>query len=237
MVICDLPKVETWVRFPSPAQKYYAIIKTMRKSKPKMNRFIKLVIWAILVSSLAIVAYLFWNYYTSSIKAIHVPLVAPEQKIEISLPFTGVYNDKQKRFTITPPANWLMKEKNIGNATVQFLNSITDQDVTGKFSANINVLIESTSLTLADYIAASETTLRKVLPNYKLIDSKKMKFGALSGHILGGTFTNGGVAFHNRQIFIISKGNVYIVTAISLASLWDKYVPDFKDSLYGFRVL
>ena len=120
---------------------------------------------------------------------------------------------------------------------MQFINSVTDQDATGKFSANINVLIEPTSLTLDKYISASENTLSKVLANYKLIDSKKMKFGVLNGYVLGGTFTNGGVSFRNRQICIINKGNVYIVTAISLASLWDKYVPDFKASLYNFRIL
>ncbi len=204
----------------------------MRKSKSKSNK----IIWIISIISLALASYLIWNYYSATPEIKTVTPVALVPEVEISLPFVGQYRDIQNRFTITPPANWLMKDKNMGNAVVQFLNPVVDQDATGKFSANINVLIESTRLTLEDYVKASESTLSKVLANYKLIDSKKMKFGSLNGYILGGTFTNGGIAFRNRQIFIVNKGNVYIVTAISLSSLWDKYIPDFKASLYGFRV-
>ncbi len=165
----------------------------------------------------------------------NVPIIV-EPHIDIALPFSGEYKDDQNRFTITPPANWLMKNKNIGNAAVQFINSVADQDVTGKFSASMNVLIEPTNLTVADYAKASESTLVNLLPSYKLIDFKKKTFGLLDGYIIGGTFINNGVMLRNRQVFVVTNGNVYIATAISLNSLWDKYAKDFNVSLYGLRV-
>ena len=209
-------------------------MKNMRKGKQKVNKyFFETSIVIALVISALFGAYWFWG---SSPKVEQAAPIAPEPKVEISLPFSGEYKDVENKFTITPPNNWLMKNKNIGSASVQFINPVADEDATGKFSANINVLVEPTSLSVEDYAKASEETLSKLLSKYKLIDFKKKTFGGLSGYIVGGTFENNGIALRNRQIFVVSKGNVYIATAISLNSLWNKYVEDFNASLYGLKV-
>src|SRR5881398_2867346 len=96
------------------------------------------------------------------------------------------YVDSKNQFSINPPSGWTVDSSGAYGTAVVFYGP-TD---TG-FRVNMNVIVESTSLTLSAYVSASKSQLSASLTNYNLVSEGPTTLGGIDAYELVGTFTQG----------------------------------------------
>jgi len=137
-------------------------------------------------------------------------------------------------FRIKPPSGWGVGNAAAMKVTALFINPAEDKTKTNVFHSNINVVAESTTLTLDDYVALNKGTLQKSVKKYSSTEFQKTTVGGRAGYMIGGIFAQDGEQLRNRQLIIVESGMAYIITGTSLDSAWSKYVKQINAALTSF---
>src|SRR3989449_8934440 len=74
------------------------------------------------------------------------------------------YVNSNNRFSINPPSGWVVDSSGAFGTSVIFYGPTE-----ANFRANMNIIVESTSLTLSAYVYAAKTQLSQGLTNYYLV--------------------------------------------------------------------
>ncbi len=101
----------------------------------------------------------------------------------------------------------------------------------------MNVIVESTSLTLSAYVSASKSQLSASLTNYNLVSEGPTTLGGIDAYELVGTFTQGSFNIKNKQDFLVQNQKAYVITSTALQSNYDTYQPVFDESVQTFKLV
>jgi hypothetical protein len=142
------------------------------------------------------------------------------------------YVNSNNQFSMNPPSGRGVDSSGIYGTTVVFYGP-TD---TG-FRVNMNVVVESTSLTLSAYVSASKSQLYAGLTNYYIVSEGPKTIGGIDGYELVGTFTQGASSIKNKQDFLVQNQKAYVITSTALQSNYDTYQPVFDESVQTFKLL
>ena len=167
------------------------------------------------------------------------PLI-PIEQVEEKCKFEDVLEStpyKKRGFKICYPKKWSINESGLAGTTVVFLNPQADQERNIPFYANFNVLASpSRGFDLDAYINDAKPNLPKIFPNYTLVEDKRITINGKTAHVLGATYMIDVIKIRNSQSVIVERGNVYIVTATTFQSTWDKYKDLFETSTLTFEI-
>ncbi len=145
---------------------------------------------------------------------------------------SNAYVNPSNRFSLNPPSGWTVDSSGVYGTAVVFYGP-TD---TG-FRVNMNVIVESTSLTLSAYVSASKSQLSASLTNYNLVSEGPTTLGGIDAYELVGTFTQGSFNIKNKQDFLVQNQKAYVITSTALQSNYDTYQPVFDESVQTFKLV
>ncbi len=147
-----------------------------------------------------------------------------------SAPLVGAYQSTEYDFSINFPAGWTQTQ----NSDVAVL--YTNNDGT----ASINIIVEETSYTLDDYVAASKNQLSG-LDYYELISESPLTIGGISAYELDyvWTLTDGDTQYdlQDKQVFITQNNRAYIITCDADYNEYDTYEQTFEQTIQSFRLV
>src|SRR6266568_3893191 len=144
---------------------------------------------------------------------------------------SNAYVNSSNRFSLNPPSGWTVDSSGVYGTAVVFYGP-TD---TG-FRVNMNVIVESTSLTLNAYVSASKSQLSASLTNYNLVSEGPTTIGGIDAYELVGTFTQGSFNIKNKQDFLVQNQKAYVITSTALQSNYGTYQPVFDESVQTFTL-
>jgi len=142
------------------------------------------------------------------------------------------YVNSNNRFSINPPSGWTVDSSGAYGTAVVFYGP-TD---TG-FRVNMNVIVESTSLTLSAYVSAAKTQLSQGLTNYYLVSEGPKTIGGVDAYELVNTFTQGAFNIKDKQTILVQNQKGYVITSTALQSNYDTYQPVFDESVQTFKLV
>lgn len=131
--------------------------------------------------------------------------------------------------SITPPSGWVKRLGTISSRPLAaFFKPAAEKDGSGKEVFNENISITRDSLKAvgtadaAAYIAKSKTALQAKIKDYKILSERQVSLsGGTAATLIGGSFTQSGLALKNMQLFVFDGDDVYVVTGVALAANWD----------------
>ena len=145
---------------------------------------------------------------------------------------SNAYVNSNNRFSINPPSGWVVDSSGAFGTLVIFYGPTE-----ANFRVNMNVIVESTSLTLSAYVSASKSQLYASLTNYNLVSEGPTTIGGIDGYELVGTFTQGAYNIKNKQDFLVQNQKAYVITSTALQSNYATYQPVFDESVQTFKLL
>ncbi|MFH1284071.1 MAG: hypothetical protein ABIH78_00560 [Candidatus Peregrinibacteria bacterium] len=138
-------------------------------------------------------------------------------------------------FTINVPTDWEILEKadftsNVPASTIVAFRNNIKSDI---FNANLNILVENTSIKdLPDFVKSATEITKNTLISYQEIDTQNIEvpYGStiLPGIIVRfqGKQTAPDSIIEFRQLFVINNGSVYTLTGA--------YLPDEDESVVNY---
>ncbi len=131
---------------------------------------------------------------------------------------------------IQPPSGWQEKTGEISlQAALYFMKPAAEKDASGKTIFNEFVNITRGSIKArgaadaAAYLEKRKAALQSKIASYKITSERKIKLaGGEEATLINASFTQNGLAMKNTQLFAFKGDFAYIVTAVVLASNWDK---------------
>ncbi len=150
--------------------------------------------------------------------------------IILSVPLVNAYENKEHGFSINFPSGWEQTQ----SAGVVVL--YTNNDAT----ASVNIIVEETSLSLADYITESKDQLTN-LDYYELISEGNRTINGLNGYelVFAWTSFNDDGSYQDiqdKQVTFVQNGKAFIVTCGADYSDYDLFVSTFEQTLGSFRL-
>ena len=149
--------------------------------------------------------------------------------IIFSVQFVGAYDNAAHGFSINFPSGWEQTQN--PDVVVLYVND--------DGSASINIIVEETSASLSDYVAASKTQLAD-LDYYELISEKSRTIGGLGGYelVYAWTLYDGDDSYdlQDKQVFFVQNGKAYIITCGADYYEYDSVLPTFEQTLESFRL-
>jgi hypothetical protein len=148
----------------------------------------------------------------------------------LSVQLVNAYENTEYGFSINFPSGWKQTE----NPGVVAL--YTNDDA----SASVNIIIEETNLSLADYITESKDQLKN-LDYYELISEDSRTISGLNGHELVFDWTyfpeDGNYQdLRDKQVTFVHNGKAFIITCSADYSDYDLFLPTFDQTLDSFRL-
>ena len=135
-------------------------------------------------------------------------------------------------FSYQAPKGWMTKDTPVSKYPVAFDMPVND------FAANINVVVESTSKSLAEYIAANEAFLKSspMFVNLQVVDKKPFvtTSGAKGTRILVNDTLGKMNLAQTFYFFEGSANNKFVVTATCKVGDGEHYAPFFDQSMKTF---
>ncbi len=145
------------------------------------------------------------------------------------------YTHASLGFKINSPAGWTKDESGQLGTVVIFMNTQAETQGENAFNASINVTSSDlTGSTLEEVLAASKAQLPVVFQNHQLTTEKEVMINDQKAYLIGSKFTQGVFDLENMQLLAAHGERVYVVTATSLATAWEKYEKAFEESLLSF---
>lgn len=146
------------------------------------------------------------------------------------------YENTDYDFTFTPPEGWTQSE--VEGTVVFFSNPSKDSQNGNELAASLNVTVEETSLSLADYLVAAKQQLAAAFSGYKIVSENNITLSdGTKGVAIEGAFSQGSYDIRNRQVLVVENGAAFVLTASSLGNRWDFYAPLFEASQGTFKSL
>lgn len=148
----------------------------------------------------------------------------------ISINSAYAYTNSRYGFSIDQPSGWTTNEPSY--AAVVFLGPTVEGT-----HVNINIQVESTSLSLADYVSAAKTNIATVLPDFNLTtEGARNKINNIDAYELVFTSTQSGQAIEEKQVYLVTNGNAFVITYAALATTYQNYLPAFETSVQTFNI-
>jgi hypothetical protein len=150
-----------------------------------------------------------------------------------------VFRDAKGRFDLVPPPGWTVDTSGAQRTAVIFADPRPSESPSGRFRANINVIVVPAGSDLPHIVTAARQEVR-VLANYRPTADEPVTLPDGSpAHLLGGTFRDPdtGLALRNVQLLALHGGTETVVaTSTALADTWDSYGVVFETSLRSLTV-
>jgi hypothetical protein len=164
---------------------------------------------------------------------IPTPIVSPGPTPSISPTPTPIeaYLNEEYSFSIEPPAGWTVDDTS-KTFVVVFYGPIEED-----FMVNANVAVDSTTLTLEDYVSETKDDLQRVLPEYTLVSEGKRTINDVDAYELVFTFIMENKQAKMKQVILIEADRVFIITYGALTTTYDKHLSTFEPSVETFRFL
>jgi len=143
----------------------------------------------------------------------------------------NAYVSSAHGFSINPPTGWSTDASGSFGTLVIFYGPTESN-----FRVNMNVVVEATSLSLADYVSAAKSQLSSGLTNYNIVSEGAITIGGLGAYQLVATFTQGTFSIKDMQILFVENHEAYVVTSTALQSNYDTYSPAFTESVQTFNL-
>ena len=143
----------------------------------------------------------------------------------------NAYVNSAHQFSINPPNSWSTDATGSFGTVVIFYGPTESN-----FRVNMNVVVEATSLSLADYVSAAKSQLSSGLTNYNVVSEGPITIGGLGAYQLVATFTQGTFSIKDMQVLFVENHEAYVVTSTALQSNYDTYSPVFSESVQTFKL-
>ncbi len=176
--------------------------------------------------------------------AVEVPGTASPDPAAVGYPAPGtrppgaVFSDALGRFDLVPPSGWTVDTSGAQDTAVIFADPRPAESASGRFRANINVLVVPARVDLRDTVAGARRELTG-LPGYRPTADEPVTLPDGSrAQLLGGTFDDprSGLALRNVQILTVDGDETVVVTGTAPADAWAGYESVFETSLRSLTV-
>jgi hypothetical protein len=145
------------------------------------------------------------------------------------------YVSHKHGFSIVPPDGWIVDESGAFGTAVTFYGPVMPE--TGG-RVNMNIIVETTNVTLEEYVSYINSQLTSVFEDYRLVsEGGRIIAYALRGYELVGVFTQGTHKFRNKQVIMVEEGKAFVITLTALSTNYDTYLPTFEGSLQTFMLV
>ena len=139
------------------------------------------------------------------------------------------YVNEEYGFFISPPQGWIVQEESEGEILVYFLGPIDEG-----FRININILVEETQMSLQDYVDFNKDQLLSVLGASIILEGSRIIQGHEAYEVVF-TWVYQTYDFQQKQVYLVEKGNGYVITFSALQTNYDSYITDFDESVDTFE--
>jgi len=151
------------------------------------------------------------------------------------------YFSDKLHFSIAAPLEWTAAEPGPNGTVIVLENSVPDPVGKQTFYANINIGLQSAKYNdhrdVDQAIAQLKSALPQLLGKYTVVEDEATTTGLGEDMaLLGGTFTQGGIQLHDLVAVAVGRGNLYEITATTLASTWATYEPMIMSALESFQI-
>jgi hypothetical protein len=148
----------------------------------------------------------------------------------VSINSAYAYTNSRYGFSIDQPSGWTIDEPSY--AAVFFYGPTVEGS-----RVNINIQVESTSLSLAEYVSASKTNIATVLQGFNLIsEGARNRINNVDAYELVYTSTQYGSALEQKQVYLVKSGNAFVITYTALSTTYQDYLPAFEISVQTFNI-
>lgn len=138
--------------------------------------------------------------------------------------------EKSGGYSLVPPEGW--KAREFPGLKYQVIVG----PATNGFAPNLNVVKETSSLKLDDYVKGNRAALQQLFKNFQLVDQGEFKTaGGLQGVKMIVQDEQGNKQLRQTFYFFESGNTKYVVTASALADGGEKLDPVFDKCLKSFR--
>ena len=148
----------------------------------------------------------------------------------VSINSAYAYTNSRYGFSIDPPSGWTVEEPSY--AAVLLYGPTVDG-----LRVNVNIQVESTSLSLAEYVSAAKTNIATVLPGFNMIaEGARNRINNVDAYELVFTSTLSGLATEQKQVYLVKSGNAFVITYSASSAKYQEYLPAFETSLQTFNI-
>jgi len=163
--------------------------------------------------------------------------------VSCTLSFLPYVNDKHG-FSIYPPAGWTMDDKSdfvskVPGAVVYFWGP-REPDTGGTVNMLICTKAVATSVSLSEWVSSGVAEATLGIPAYGIVSKQMRSINELPCHEVVATMTGqsiyGAVTIKQKAVAFLEKGNVYWISFMASLKYYDRYLPDFEESLQTFRL-
>jgi hypothetical protein len=151
--------------------------------------------------------------------------------IFVSLSSVQAYTNEKHGFLIDPPSGWTVDDTN-PKAVVIFQGPLEEG-----FIVNVNIQVESTTMTLEQYVSAGKKLLPNALSNYTLESERNRVINQLDAYELVYTFTQAGFDVKIKQVLLVKYGKAFVITYAALLTTYQKYLSSFEASVETFKII
>jgi hypothetical protein len=155
-------------------------------------------------------------------------------------PAGAVFDDAQGRFHLVPPPGWIIDTSGVQNTAVIFADPRPTESASGRFRANINVLVlPAAAADLPATVTIARQELRALGDYRPTADERVILSDGSPAHLLGGTFQDpsSGLALRNIQLLTVRDGETVVVTGTAPTDAWAGYEAVFETSLRSLTVV
>ncbi len=148
-----------------------------------------------------------------------------------SISSVHAYTNAQYSFSIDPPSGWIVDD-DVTYAAVCFYGPI-DQD----FRVNVNIQVEPTSASLAQYISSSKLQLQ-TFDNYQLLSEESRTINGVDAAELVFQFSISGQREIVQEKIVASlvNGKAFTIIYAALPTTYQTYLNAFESSVQTFKV-
>jgi len=149
--------------------------------------------------------------------------------LSVSMSSVYAYTNTRYGFSIEPPSGWAVDDK-VSFAAVVFYGPIEED-----FRVNVNVQVESTSVSLAQYISSSKTNL-ETLESYQLLSEAPRTINGVDAYELVLKFSYSGTIVQEKIVALLKDGKAFVVVYAALPTTYQTYLNAFESSVQTFKV-
>jgi hypothetical protein len=151
----------------------------------------------------------------------------------------AAFHDALSRFDLVPPPGWAVDTSGAENTAVVFTDPQVSESPTGRFRANINVIVVPARTDLPGIVTGARQEVRALADYLPTADEPVTLPDGSPAHLLGGTYhdPDTGRALRNVQLLALhGAAETVVVTGTALADTWDGYGAVFETSLRSLTV-
>jgi hypothetical protein len=142
-------------------------------------------------------------------------------------------------FHLTQPAGWVSQPADTQHQIAAIFTAPESDPAEKKaFRANINITITPNNENLAETVAQTEQEYPNYLPNYRSVSDEPATLASgRAARLIGGTYDSADSgSLRNLQLLVENADNLYVVTATTTATSFDRYEGIIRSSLLTFTL-